>query len=856
MKQLLLLACMCLSTWAFAQSGSISGQVFDAETGEALIGATVVVQGTSKGSITDIEGNFTIGNLDNGDYTIAINFVGYSEVLKSVSISGGNANIGRVDLSTSSIGLNEVMVIASVAIDRKTPVAVSNIRAAQIESKIGSQEFPEILKTTPGVYATKAGGGFGDGRINVRGFDSENVAVLINGVPVNDMENGRVYWSNWAGLTDATNTMQVQRGLGASKIAVPAIGGTINIISKASDREKGGSINMSTGNNNYSKLGFSLSSGLNDKGWAFTVSGAKTTGAMYADGTEFEGYSYFANISKKLNDAHELTFTVVGAKQYHGQRQNMHLLADYEASDRKDSFNSDWGYKNGQVTHVENNFYHKPQMSLNWYWTINDKMDLSTAVYASTGTGGGGGNSGFSNNDPNFRKDGVIDLDKIVNINAANPTGESTMYLRASRNDHRWYGALSSLNYQLNETINITAGLDVRDYTGIHFSEVTDLLGGQYAVDNADANNPNRLLRVGDKRSYHNDGRVSWLGFFGQAEYSKDALSAFVAANVSSTRYKRIDYFNYLDSDPNQETDWVDFFAYGVKGGANYNLNDYHNVYANIGYFERAPFFNAVFLNFRNEINSKAENQKILSYEVGYGLRMANLTANVNVYSTNWKDRTLLRSFQNADGDNFTANLTGVNAIHQGFEIDLTYNPFPSLEVRGMFSMGDWRWQNNLVDVPIFDEDNNQLSETVNLFIKDLKVGDAAQTTAALGATYKLQGGLKLGFDLTHASNLYADFDPADRQDAVGAGVQAWKVPSFNLLDLNLTYDFEIAGLKTSIFANVFNALDVKYVSDAQDGGGTTGPADNPIYTPGSALNSRVYYGAGRTWNLMLKVNF
>ena len=116
--------------------------------------------------------------------------------------------------------LDEIVITqTSFAVDRKTPVAVSTIKADVIENKLGTQEFPEILKSTPGVYATKSGGGFGDGRLNLRGFNSENVAVMINGVPVNDMENGRVYWSNWAGLSDVTSAMQVQRGLGASKVS-------------------------------------------------------------------------------------------------------------------------------------------------------------------------------------------------------------------------------------------------------------------------------------------------------------------------------------------------------------------------------------------------------------------------------------------------------------------------------------------------------------------------------------------------------------------------------------------------------------------------------------------------------------
>ena len=331
MKQILLFACMLFfAGFTYAQTGGIAGKISDKDTYEALPGANVVVKGTSKGTTTDIDGNFQIGELSPGSYALEISFIGYElkELLATVR-SGQTTQLGEIRLGPSSIGLKEVEIIASVAVDRQTPVAVSTIKADYIESKLGTQEFPEILKSTPGVYTTKTGGGFGDGRINVRGFDSQNVAVMINGVPVNDMENGRVYWSNWAGLSDVTGSIQVQRGLGASKVAVPSIGGTINIVSKASDNKQGGSLYSSIGNNGYKEFGLQVNTGLSEKGWAMTLQGSRKEGAMYMDGSEFSGISYYVNIAKQINTHHLLTFSVIGAKQNHGQRENNLKIDDY-----------------------------------------------------------------------------------------------------------------------------------------------------------------------------------------------------------------------------------------------------------------------------------------------------------------------------------------------------------------------------------------------------------------------------------------------------------------------------------------------------------------------------------------------
>ncbi|NNC49415.1 MAG: TonB-dependent receptor plug domain-containing protein [Flaviramulus sp.] len=837
---------LLFSTVLIAQS-TLTGTVLEAGINMPLPGANVVEKGTANGVVTNFDGKFTITtSASSGD--IVISYVGYNS--KTISFSG-NADLGKIELTSSQVGLDEVQIIASVAVDRKTPVAVSTVKAAEIELKLGTQEFPEILKSTPGVYATKAGGGYGDGRINLRGFSSENVAVMINGIPVNDMENGRVFWSNWAGLGDVTSTMQVQRGLGASKVAVPSIGGTINIITKTTDVEAGGNIFTAIANDGYEKFGLTYSTGIMENGLAVTVNAAKTTGNGYVDGTEFSGVNYFLNVSKEINDAHKLSYSVFGAKQRHGQRQNSQLIETYRNSERGRKFNADWGYKNGQITHQEDNFYNKPQMSLNHYWTINDKTSLSTVAYASFGSGGGGGTAGeykyaFDSSGYGEYRNGLygpIDFDKIVDENIANGANGSTSILRASRNDHNWYGVLSTLSTDLADDLVLLTGIDFRDYTGKHFQEVTDLLGGQYFLDDSDENNPNRALQVGEKRSYNNDGKVGWLGAFGQLEYDvNENFNTFISLALSNTSYQRIDYFNYLDSDPIQTTDKYNFLGYQAKGGANYRLDDKNNVFVNLGYFEKAPGFDAVFLNFNNEnINADAPNQKITSFEIGYGFRSDKLSGNLNLYSTAWNDRTETARFQQPDGTNAVANILGVDAMHNGIELDFVFRATDKLSITGMASIGDWRWNSNVENVDILDEDQNVV-ETVNLFIKDLHVGDAAQTTGALGFNYKLTPETRLVLDYNYYADIYAQFDPSDR--GTQGAPDAWKMPDYGLFDAIISHSFNVGPFDTTLTARMNNVFDTEYISDARDGSGSL------------SSTALVYFGYGRTFSIGAKLNF
>ena len=216
MKKLLFLGVLFVSATIAAQT-TVTGTIYDAEMDAPLPGATVVVKGTTIGTVTNFDGQFTL-TTDTASGSLVVSFVGYSPMTFSFD---GSTDLGTVRLAGNS--LDEVVVtgVVDVAVDRKTPVAVSSISATEIATKIGNQEFPEIMNSTPGVYVTKQGGGYGDSRISLRGFDQTNTSFLINGQPVNDMENGRVFWSNWQGFTDVASGIQIQRGIGASKLAVP-----------------------------------------------------------------------------------------------------------------------------------------------------------------------------------------------------------------------------------------------------------------------------------------------------------------------------------------------------------------------------------------------------------------------------------------------------------------------------------------------------------------------------------------------------------------------------------------------------------------------------------------------------------
>jgi outer membrane receptor for ferrienterochelin and colicin len=835
---------------------SVTGTIIDGASGEALAGVAVIARDANTVAVSHIDGSFNIA-LPQGEHTIEIAHIGY--LGKSLKVSS-STELGSIKLDADALELEQVLVIASFAKDRETPVALSTIKPELIAEKLGHKEFPEILRTTPSVYVTKLGGGYGDSRIALRGFDSNNIGILINGVPVNDMENGKVYWSNWAGLADVTRTMQVQRGLGASKLALSSVGGTVNIITRNTDAEQGGSVYTGFGNDGYRKYSFTLSTGLLSNGWAMTVSGATSASDGYVRGTDYRAYSYFVNISKVLSDKHRLSFQAFGAPQWHNQRGNMHKISTYNNTNPdipftiKDGkkFNSDFGYREGKAYGgaYGYNVYHKPQISLNHYWTIDNTSSLSTAVYASIASGGGrriaGTNSsllGWNTRDdkPNayVTDEGLVDFDRAIadNVSAANAARGSQIIVANSINEHQWFGLLSSYNKTFGDNLKLTAGVDARYYNGAHANEIVDLLGGKCYYDSS-TNNVNRAknvpLQPGDKYSYHNEDAVLWLGLFSQLEYTADSYSAFISASASSQNYQRKDYFLYTPG--NQVSDWKGFLPFSVKAGFNYNINDNHNLFVNGGYFTRSPYFDFVYFNYTNDPDPNVKMEKIISGEAGYGFTSRLFKANLGFYYTNWRDRGVRKTVGNT-----YSQILGINALHKGVELEMQYNPAPGLFIIGMWSLGDWVWQND-VHFTLYDDNQSSLG-SYDAYLKGVHVGNAAQHTLALGLDYEVFKSVKIGADLNYFGKNFAEFDPSTRTTA-GVYTDSWQLPDATIVNVNLRWNFKIGGLNATLYGNVDNLFNEEYFSDASDG------ANHDSET------AKVYYGFGRTWVTGLRINF
>ena len=900
-KSLLMLCLMALSSWALAQTSSVTGRVLDPDTEEGLVGTNVVLKGTTIGSTTDIDGYFKINNVPVGQQTFVISFVGYESVEVTGEVkSGGTAlNLGNIYLESGAIGLNELEIIASRT-TAESPFTFTDVKKAQIQENLGSRDIPAALNATPSFYSTNQGGGAGDSRLNVRGFNQRNVAIMINGVPVNDMENGWVYWSNWDGLGDAASSIQIQRGTSPVNLATPSIGGTMNIITDPAGKSQGVYFKQEFGNWNFRKSTVTYNSGLQNDKFAVSATISTKKGDGFYEGTYTNAFAYYLGMSYKINDKNKIEGFVIGAPQYHGQnlyKQNIGrysheyaktLVGDYDVAaldkylEGGRSFNQNYNSlgvpyngkqyapmyggnyaknrrTNGYLMEREN-FFHKPQVNVNYYNTISDKIQWTTIGYWSGGRGGGAGTYGSVSTDYSPQGMGRRQWDAEIEQNSNNPDAsgrnQSTGILRNSRNNQWTIGAISKLFIDVTSDFHVQAGIDYRTAKIEHFREVRDLLGGDYYWydgNEFDVTDYQKRKGLGDKIAYYNINNVNWFGVYGQGEYTTDKIGAFLQAGYTIVGYKYENLFKKGTDGETLKAENKGLPGYQVKGGFTYKFNSQFNVYANGGYISKNPIFDAAINDSDGTVYDPA-NEKFITWELGTSYRPSrNTVLSVSYYNTNWNDRTLTRSVRDQNGNDGLIFISGLDQTHRGLEIEGAVTPFSWLRFDAGMSFANWQYVNDVsARYTNYLSDGTQTQDTLNLYIKDLYVGDAPQNQFALSASFTPSKSFKLKLDYRYYSKFYSDFDPIGRTDETDR-VQSWQVPSYDVWDLHAFYKLPIKSdnLKLEVFAHVFNLLDNVYIQDATDNSRFNAWDKNH-----TADDAEVFFGMPRNVNFGFTLRF
>ena len=904
-----------------AQStATLTGRVTD-DSGAAVSGAQVVVTnsttGSQTGALTQNDGRYAVTGLRaGGPYHVEVHIIGYGPAVQDgVMLSGGSTTID-FQLTTQAVALDALEVFATRAVERKTPVAFSNVPKVQIQNQLGSQDLPMVMNVTPSVYATMQGGGAGDARINVRGFDQKNIAVMINGVPVNDMENGWVYWSNWDGLGDAATSIQLQRGLSAINIATPSIGGTLNVITDPSSRTGGVNYKQEFGTAGFLKETAVVNTGEHN-GFSLTGSIVRKTGNglfksvsapdQYNDGlaTYTDAWAYYVAAAYQINSKNRLEFYAVGAPQKHGQNLYKLNIATISQSFARDlgysqaaldafpeagrfwspnvnTVNSSYAGKQyassgpgagtfsrhgSDYLNERENYFHKPQVNLNYYSYFGKGLSWTTVAYYSGGNGGGSGTIGSLKWDYSYTQR-FADWNATIAANQANADGHANGILRSSVNNQWTIGTISKLRKDFASGLTGEVGLDWRTASIDHYRDVRDLLGASYYIDTRDEFTGSRQTVFGNKIDYYNTNTVNWLGGYLQLEKSSQMGSIYGMLAGAQNSYHYTDHFVKGPDGQELKLDATGLTGFQLKGGVSRNLNEAWSVFGNAGYVSKVPIFDGAIDDVNGIVNANPKNEKFTSFEVGLNYRSSDrgLTGSLNLYHTTWRDRTLNIYVAGQNGGNdVIANVLGVDERHMGLELQGGYQPNDLVRFDASASFGDWHYLNDASGRIVSSD--KQTSQDYNYYIKGLKVSDQPQTQFSYSASLFPKEGFFLQVLGRTNMNYYAFFDPFGRTTD-GDRTQSWKTPGYTVVDLHGAYRLTNLipawnGGDVRLFANIFNVFNKDYIQDATDNSSYNGYYNcSPDYRAcasdrgHSAQSAEVYFGLPRTYNIGFQLIF
>jgi len=674
----------------------IKGVIVDSEKNTQLKGVAIKVKKNTISTLTNENGVFILQNLMNGSYVLEISFNGYETQNFPVELSGTTIDLGTILLYED---LTEEEDLSTVTL---TDDELNDDTSA-------ADNISGLLQASRDIYLRTAAFEFSSSFFRIRGLDSENGKVLINGIEMNKLYNGRPQWSNWGGLNDVLRNQEFSNGLRASDYTFGGILGSTNINVRPSEQRTGTRISYASSNRSYvHRVMATHSTGLSEDGWAFTVAASRREGREgFVDGTMYNATSFFGSVEKKFNDKHSLSFTSITALNRRGksapQTQEVFDLRGIQ-------YNSYWGSQNGKIRNSRIKEVSEPILMLNHYWDINENTSLNTNVSYQTGKIGnsridnngtkvdgdavdGEGNPyiinlGASNPDPtyyqklpsyglrqgysniyeiqqNFINDGQLDWNSLYNANAnANNNGNSSYVLYEDRNDDTQFTINTILNKDLSDNFKINARVQYTQLTSKNFAEIIDLLGGTGYLD-ADSFadtfdekqnnllNPLYIAGAGDRFKYNFDLHSNVVDGFLQGQFKFNKVDFYLATTISNTSHQRDGLYQNGGFPDNSygKSEELNFTNYGAKGGMTYKISGRHILDINAGYLTKAPNLRNSFSNSR-ENNNTVENltsEKVLSADASYIFRGPFLQAKLTGYYTKIQDATEI-SFFFADG--------------------------------------------------------------------------------------------------------------------------------------------------------------------------------------------------------------
>lgn len=803
-KKYLLTLCLSvfLTVFATAQQTSVRGKIVEKSTHEAISEVEVFIDNSDFAQTTDFEGEFMFvdNKLPLGEGVLILRRIGYeTQFIPIVINEAKELNLGTIYLQPDISAYN-------------TDVGIISLSDEELDQEDGSaSNISGLLQSSKDAFLQAAAFDFSATFFNPRGYDSEYGKVLINGIQMNKLFNGRPQWSNWGGLNDATRDQVFSMGMEANDYNFGGLAGSTNIIMRASQYREGGSVSYASANASYiGRVMASYNTGLMPNGWAFSVLASRRfANEGYNDASLYDANSFFAAIEKKINNKHSLNLTAFFTPNRRG-KTSPNTQEVYDLKNTR--YNAYWGRQEGEKRNSRMRNIEEPVIMLNHFWDFNETTSLNTNVAYQFGKWGDS-RLGYDNapnpdptyyqklpsffiGDPNgprydqaylamerFQEDGQIDWNRMYETNLAYG-GTSRYYLYEDRSDDKQFSANTIFTKRM-DNITLNAAVNYRNLNSHNFANMLDLLGGNGYLDvdtynygdaaQSDLNNPDRIIDRGDTFKYNFKLLAEQYDAFIQAQFKYNKVDFYIAAEAGNTHYQRDGlYQNGAFADNSfGKSEKLDFTTYGLKGGLTYKITGRHLLDLNTAYYTQAPTLRNSFSNSRqnNDVVKGITEEKIKNVDLSYIYRSPWLKARLTGFYTKIEDASQI-SFFYADGisglgrNTTTAFvqevLTGVDKQHLGAELGVEAQITPTVKLKGAAAIGQYTYDNN-PNLYLTSDDFEQELEFGKSYLKNYKLSGGPQRAYQIGFEYRDPKYWWVGATVNFFSNAYADIAPIAR---------------------------------------------------------------------------------------------
>ena len=796
---------ICFSTISgFAQQTIVQGVVKDSQTLQSMSEVKVEIEGSILSTTTNQQGEFSFSaDVPDGNQTLILTKTNYLNLYYPIVITSGElVNMGELFLELDNE--NDELFTITLSDDELN------------DDTSGADNISGLLSASQDIFQRAAAFEFSPSFFRLRGLNTDNGTVLMNGIEMNKLFDGRPQWSNWGGMNDVLRSQELSNGLAPTPYNFGGLLGSTNINLRASNYRSGGRITYSSSNRSYTnRLMATYASGMLDGGWAYAFTlGRRWGDEGFQDGTFYDANSFFVSVEKKLNDKHSLN--LVGF--YTPNRRGKSSPNTQEVFDLKGiTYNEYWGWHDGEKRNSRIRRIAEPVIMLNHYWDISDKTSVNTNVAYQFGELGnsrldyaGGANpspayyqglpsyfladddgpdfSGAYIAQQSFQNGGQVDWDRIYDSNLTNNiNGDYAAYvLYEDRSDDKQFTANTILESSVNENLTLNAAINYKRLKSRNFAEIIDMLGSNTGYLNVDSfdqvqfdlQNPDLVVGEGDIFRYNYNIEANVLSGFAQAQFKYNKVDFFLAGSYTATEYQREGLYQtetYANNSFGKGRK-LSFGGIGAKGGFTYKFSGKHIFNINAGYITKAPSIRNTYTNSRENhaivgdiTGIDITEEKITSFDVNYIFRSSTVKARLTGYYTQMQDANEI-SFYFADGisgvDQGTAFvqeiLQGIDKSHMGIEFGMEAQVTPTIKLTGVASIGQFTYDNN----PNLVLTSSDFVEGLNFGesnLKDYRIAAGPQQAASIGFEYRDPNYWWFGTTANFFSNTYIDVSPLTR---------------------------------------------------------------------------------------------